>query len=197
MSIGFMIPEDAPTVWRGPMVMSAMEKMLHQVNWGVLDILLLDMPPGTGDTHLTVAQRVPVSGAVIISTPQDIALIDARRGINMFHNVDIPILGLVENMSYFVCPSCGTHAHIFGHEGAKDAAQEMGVEFLGEIPLHETIRRRSDEGSPIVFSEPDSPQAQHYLQIADKVAGHAELQLFSSLSSERPVQQPTMNIIMD
>jgi ATP-binding protein involved in chromosome partitioning len=169
MSVGFFVPDDSPTVWRGPMVVSALEQMLRKVSWGVLDFLVLDMPPGTGDIHLTVAQRVPVTGAVIVSTPQDIALIDARRGANMFHSVNIPILGVVENMSHYVCPSCGHTENIFGHRGAQQTAAEMELNFLGEVPLHASIREKSDSGEPIVFTDPESEQANHYKTIALRV----------------------------
>jgi ATP-binding protein involved in chromosome partitioning len=151
------------------MVMSALEQMLRDVNWGELDILVVDMPPGTGDAQLTMAQRVSLAGAVVVSTPQDIALIDARKGLNMFRKVDVPVLGFVENMSYFNCPKCGERTDIFSHGGARAAATELGVDFLGEIPLDVDIRRLSDEGKPIVISQPDSPQAKAYLDIAEGV----------------------------
>jgi ATP-binding protein involved in chromosome partitioning len=171
MSMGFLVPEDTPTIWRGPMVMSALEQMLRQVNWGTLDVLVVDMPPGTGDAQLTMAQRVPLTGAVIVSTPQDIALLDARKGLNMFRKVDVPVFGIVENMSYFCCPNCGHRTDIFAHGGAARTAHELGCDFLGEIPLHLDIRETSDDGRPIVVSRPESEHAKAYLAIADKVAG--------------------------
>lgn len=169
MSIGFLVAEDTPTIWRGPMVMSALEQMLRQVKWGTLDVLVVDMPPGTGDAQLTMAQRVPLSGAVIVSTPQDIALLDARKGLNMFRRVDVPVLGIVENMSYFLCPSCGKRHEVFGHGGARQEAERLGVPFLGEVPLHLAIRETSDAGTPIVASEPDSPHAIVFKAIAERV----------------------------
>ena len=169
MSIGFMVPDDTPTIWRGPMVMAAVEQLLREVNWGELDILVCDLPPGTGDAQLTMAQRVPLTGAVIVSTPQDIALLDARKGLNMFRKVDVPVFGIVENMSFYLCPSCGHRADIFGHGGARQTAQEMGCDFLGEIPLHLSIREHADAGTPIVATEPDSPYAKPYFDIARKL----------------------------
>jgi len=169
MSIGFLVPEDSPTIWRGPMVMSALEQMLRDVLWGELDVLVVDMPPGTGDAQLTVSQRVPLAGAVIVSTPQDIALLDARKGLNMFRKVDVPVLGIIENMSYFLCPKCGERSDIFGHGGARDEAERIGVDFLGELPLHMDIRETSDAGNPIVVSAPESAHAAAYKAIAEKV----------------------------
>jgi len=169
MSIGFMVPADTPMIWRGPMVMGALEQMLRDVEWGALDVLVVDMPPGTGDAQLTMAQRVPLAGAVIVSTPQDLSLIDARRGLNMFKKVDVPVLGIVENMSYFVCPHCGGRSDIFTHGGARREAAKLGVDFLGEIPLDMAIRETSDGGRPIVVSDPSSPHAAAYRAIADAV----------------------------
>ncbi|HET9715691.1 MAG TPA: iron-sulfur cluster carrier protein ApbC [Pseudolabrys sp.] len=169
MSIGFLIDEETPMIWRGPMVMSAITQMLREVEWGKLDIMVVDMPPGTGDAQLTMAQQVPLKGAVIVSTPQDLALIDARRGVAMFRRVNVPVLGVVENMSYFLCPSCGTRSDIFGYGGARKEAERLGVAFLGEIPLHMTIREKSDAGLPVVATDPDGPHAQIYRQIAAKV----------------------------
>ncbi len=166
MSIGSLVGEDTPMIWRGPMVMSALTQMLGEVNWGPLDILVVDMPPGTGDAQLTMAQRVPLAGAVVVSTPQDLALIDARKGLAMFQQTKVPILGIVENMSMFVCPHCGETSHIFGHGGARTTAQTLGVRFLGEIPLVPSIRETSDAGRPIVASQPGGPEAQAYLAIA-------------------------------
>ena len=169
MSMGFLVAEDTPMIWRGPMVQSALQQMLRDVDWGELDVLVVDMPPGTGDAQLTMAQQVPLSGAVIVSTPQDIALLDARKGLNMFRKVDVPVLGIVENMSLYICPSCGHEAHIFGHGGAKREAEKLGMEFLGELPLTIEIRETSDGGQPIVVSHPDSAYAESYLAIARRV----------------------------
>jgi ATP-binding protein involved in chromosome partitioning len=169
MSIGFLVEEDTAMIWRGPMVMSAITQMLRDVAWGALDILVVDMPPGTGDAQLTLAQNVPLKGAIIISTPQDLSLIDARRGLAMFKKVNVPVLGIVENMSYFQCPHCGTRSDIFGHGGARQEAERLGVPFLGEIPLHMSIRITSDSGTPVVESEPDGPYAQIYREIGAKV----------------------------
>jgi ATP-binding protein involved in chromosome partitioning len=169
MSIGFLIEEETPMIWRGPMVMSALTQMLREVEWGTLDVMVVDMPPGTGDAQLTMAQQVPLKGAVIVSTPQDLALIDARRGIAMFRRVNVPCLGIVENMSYFLCPECGTRSDIFGHGGARHEAERLKVPFLGEVPLHMTIREKSDAGLPVVATEPDGAHAQIYRGIAAKV----------------------------
>jgi len=169
MSIGFLVEEDTAMIWRGPMVMSAITQMLRDVVWGTLDVLVVDMPPGTGDAQLTLAQNVPLKGAVIISTPQDLSLIDARRGLAMFRKVNVPVLGIVENMSYFQCPHCGTRSDIFGHGGARHEAERLGVPFLGEIPLHISIRTTSDSGTPVVESEPDGPHAAIYRAIGAKV----------------------------
>ncbi|HTC02119.1 MAG TPA: Mrp/NBP35 family ATP-binding protein [Xanthobacteraceae bacterium] len=169
MSIGFLIEEETPMIWRGPMVMSALTQMLREVEWGTLDVMVVDMPPGTGDAQLTMAQQVPLKGAVIVSTPQDLALIDARRGIAMFRRVNVPVLGIVENMSTFICPHCGTRSDIFGHGGARAEAERLGVPFLGEVPLHMDIREKSDSGQPVVASVPDGPHAQAYRAIAARV----------------------------
>jgi ATP-binding protein involved in chromosome partitioning len=169
MSIGFLIDEETPMIWRGPMVISALTQMLREVEWGTLDVMVVDMPPGTGDAQLTMAQQVPLRGAVIVSTPQDLALIDARRGVSMFKRVNVPVLGVVENMSYFLCPHCGTRSDIFGHGGARHEAERLGVPFLGEVPLHMAIREKSDAGLPVVATEPDGPHARIYRDIAAKV----------------------------
>jgi ATP-binding protein involved in chromosome partitioning len=169
MSIGFLVEEDTAMIWRGPMVMSAITQMLRDVAWGTLDVLVVDMPPGTGDAQLTLAQNVPLKGAVIVSTPQDLALIDARRGLAMFSKVNVPVLGIIENMSYFQCPECGTRSDIFGHGGARREAERLGVAFLGEIPLHMSIRAMSDSGTPVVESEPDGAHAAIYRAIAGQV----------------------------
>lgn len=174
MSMGFLVEEDQAMIWRGPMITSAIVQMLREVNWGNLDVLVLDMPPGTGDAQLTIAQQAPVSGAVIVSTPQDLALIDARKGLNMFRDVDVPVLGLIENMSYYICPCCGERYDIFSHGGAEKEAARVGLPFLGAIPLNGEIRRLSDEGLPITATEPDSPFAAIYKAIAKST--WAELQ---------------------
>jgi ATP-binding protein involved in chromosome partitioning len=170
MSIGFLVGEDTAMIWRGPMVQSALTQMMGDVLWAPLDVLVVDMPPGTGDAQLTMAQRVPLKGAVIVSTPQDLALIDARKAIGMFEKTKVPILGLVENMSVYVCPHCGTHSHIFGHGGARQTAIAMGIPFLGEIPLVGAIRETSDAGTPITTSAPASAEAKAYVSLASAVA---------------------------
>jgi ATP-binding protein involved in chromosome partitioning len=170
MSMGFLVPEDTPMIWRGPMVMSALQQMLRDVEWGELDVMIVDMPPGTGDAQLTMSQQVPLAGAVIVSTPQDIALLDARKGLNMFRKVDVPVLGIVENMSYFLCPHCGERSEIFSHGGARQEAERLGVEFLGEVPLDILVRETSDEGRPVVVSHPDSPLAQIFRRMASRLA---------------------------
>jgi ATP-binding protein involved in chromosome partitioning len=169
MSIGFLVEEDTAMIWRGPMVISALNQMLREVDWGELDVLVVDMPPGTGDAQLTMSQSVPLAGAVIVSTPQDLALIDARRGVAMFQKVNVPILGVIENMSYFLCPSCGARSDIFGHGGAREEATRIGVPFLGEIPLHMEIREKADSGMPVVVTSPDSGHAKAYRAIAKAV----------------------------
>lgn len=174
MSIGFLVAEDSPMIWRGPMVISALTQLLREVAWGTaedpLDVLVVDMPPGTGDAQLTMAQQVPLAGAVIVSTPQDLALIDARKGISMFNKVSVPILGVVENMSFFVCPSCGERSDIFGHGGAEEEAGRIGAPFLGAVPLHMDIRSQSDAGVPVTVAAPDGPHAAIYNEIGAKVA---------------------------
>lgn len=174
MSIGFMVAEDNPVIWRGPMVMGALEQMLKDVEWGEIDVMVVDMPPGTGDTQLTMSQRVPLAGAVIVSTPQDIALLDARKGLNMFRRVEVPILGMIENMSHYICPSCGHREDIFSTGGAEKTARELETDFLGGIPLDIKIRETSDGGTPIVAADPDSPHAKAYLQIAETIATKLE-----------------------
>jgi len=170
MSMGFLMEEDNPVTWRGPMGGSALMQMSREVDWGELDVLVLDMPPGTGDAQLTMAQQIPLAGAVIVSTPQDLALIDARKGLKMFENVDVPILGLIENMSTFVCPHCGTRSDIFGHGGAEEEAGKLGVPFLGAIPLHMDIRENSDQGTPVVVSQPGELHAEMYKKVALNIA---------------------------
>ncbi|MCT7374387.1 Mrp/NBP35 family ATP-binding protein [Chelativorans salis] len=169
MSIGFLVEEETPMIWRGPMVMSALRQMLRDVAWGPLDVLVVDMPPGTGDAQLTMAQQVPLAGAVIVSTPQDLALIDARKGLNMFRRVDVPVLGIVENMSYFIAPDTGKRYDIFGHGGARNEAERLGVPFLGEVPLTMDVRETSDAGTPVVVSNPEGAQAKVYRAVAEKV----------------------------
>jgi ATP-binding protein involved in chromosome partitioning len=169
MSIGFLVEEETPMIWRGPMVQSAITQMLREVEWGTLDVMVVDMPPGTGDAQLTLAQQVPLQGAIIVSTPQDLALIDARRGLAMFTRVNVPVLGIVENMSYFQCPHCGTRSDIFGHGGAREEAGKLGVAFLGEVPLHMDIRATSDAGTPLVESDPKGDHANAYRAIASRI----------------------------
>ena len=174
MSMGFLVDEETPMIWRGPMVMSALSQMLKDVAWGELDVLVVDMPPGTGDAQLTMAQQVPLAGAVIVSTPQDLALIDARKGLNMFRRVNVRVLGLVENMSTFICPHCGQRSDIFGHGGAKAEAQRLGVPFLGEVPLTLAVRESSDEGRPVVASDPSSPAADAFRGVAARAWAELE-----------------------
>src|SRR3954454_62197 len=188
MSIGYIVNEDTPMIWRGPMVSSALEQMLRDVQWGELDVLVVDMPPGTGDAQLTLAQRVALSGAVIVSTPQDIALVDARKGLNMFRKVAVPVLGFVENMSFYLCPHCGERAEIFGHGGAREEAEKLGVPFLGEVPLHLDIRTTSDSGHPIVVAQPDSEHAKVYKNIAGRV--------WKQLSAPQRGGRPAPRIVM-
>jgi ATP-binding protein involved in chromosome partitioning len=187
ISIGFLVEEDQPMIWRGPMVMTALTQLLNDVAWAPLDILIVDMPPGTGDAQLTLAQRASLAGAVIVSTPQDIALIDARKGLAMFKTTQVPVFGIVENMSTFVCPHCGTESHIFGHGGARETAAKLGTDFLGEIPLHIAIRETSDGGAPITASQPASPQAKAFLALAEKV--------LAKLDTAKP--RPAPRIIME
>jgi ATP-binding protein involved in chromosome partitioning len=169
MSIGFLVEEETAMIWRGPMVMGALEQLMGQVEWGALDIMVVDMPPGTGDAQLTMSQRVPLAGAVIVSTPQDVALIDARRGVKMFEKVHVPVLGVIENMSYYCCPNCGHRDEIFGHGGARAEAAKMGVEFLGELPLKLDIRTLADAGTPIVAARPETEEAQAYRRMAARL----------------------------
>lgn len=168
-SIGFLVDEDTPMIWRGPMVMSALTQLLREVAWSEMDVMVIDMPPGTGDAQLTLAQQTPLSGAVIVSTPQDLALIDARKGLNMFRKVNVPVLGIIENMSYFNCTKCGERHEIFGHGGARAEAAKLGLPFLGEVPLDMEVRIRSDLGEPIVATAPDSAHAAIYRDIARQI----------------------------
>ncbi|NQV47658.1 MAG: iron-sulfur cluster carrier protein ApbC [Rhodospirillaceae bacterium] len=185
MSMGFLIEEETPVIWRGPMAQTALQQMMRDVNWGDLDVLVVDMPPGTGDVQLTMAQQVPLTGAVIVSTPQDIALADARRGLNMFRKVNVPVFGIIENMSYFACPHCGEHSNIFSHGGAKAEAELLSTDFLGEVPLAIDIRETSDSGHPIVLSQPDSEHAKAYRAIAATIWKKTERALASG-ESEAP-----------
>ncbi len=174
MSMGFMVDEATPVMWRGPMIVQALNQMLRDVAWGELDVLVIDMPPGTGDVQLTMAQQVPLSGSVIVSTPQDLALIDARKGLNMFRKVDIPVLGIIENMSLFICPKCGERSDIFGHGGAEAEAVKLGIPFLGGVPLNMDIRATSDTGKPITATDPESPIAQAFVELAAKTWSELE-----------------------
>jgi ATP-binding protein involved in chromosome partitioning len=185
MSMGFLVDEGTPVIWRGPMVVSALNQMFREVAWGELDVLIIDMPPGTGDVQLSMAQQVPLAGAVIVSTPQDLALIDARKGLNMFRKVDVPVLGIIENMSYFLCPKCGERSEIFGHGGASDEAEKLGLPFLGGVPLHMDIRARSDAGQPIVAVEPDGEHAKIYRDLAART--WEQVELASSARAAPPV----------
>ncbi len=169
ISMGLMVEEEAPLIWRGPMVGSAVRQFLYDVDWSGLDVLVVDMPPGTGDAQLTLAQRVPLAGVVIVSTPQDLALIDARKGLVMFQTIKVPILGIVENMSTFICPHCGEESHIFSHGGARYTAEKLDVPFLGEIPLNMIIRETSDAGTPLLAEKPKSPESKAFMNIAEKV----------------------------
>jgi ATP-binding protein involved in chromosome partitioning len=189
MSIGFLVAEDTPMIWRGPMVMSALQQMLRDVAWGELDLMIVDMPPGTGDAQLTMAQQVALAGAVIVSTPQDIALIDARRGLAMFNKVNVPVLGIIENMSYFLCPHCGERSDIFSHGGAQREAARLGTEFLGEVPLDIAIRETSDDGHPITVSQPDSPYALTFRDIAARI--------WSKVSGEAPARRAAPRIVVE
>ena len=189
MSMGFLVDEETPMIWRGPMVMSALSQMLKDVAWGELDVLVVDMPPGTGDAQLTMAQQVPLAGAVIVSTPQDLALIDARKGLNMFRKVDVPVLGIVENMSTFICPHCGSATDIFAHGGAQSEAKRLGVPFLGEVPLTLAIRETSDAGKPVVVSAPSSPAAEAYRVIASRAWAELERDKKSARAAPRIVME--------
>jgi ATP-binding protein involved in chromosome partitioning len=189
MSMGFLVDEETPMIWRGPMVMSALSQMLKDVAWGELDVLVVDMPPGTGDAQLTMAQQVPLAGAVIVSTPQDLALIDARKGLAMFRKVNVPVLGIVENMSTFVCPHCGERSDIFGHGGARADAERLGVPFLGEVPLTLEIRETSDAGRPVVATEPNSPAAAAYREVAARA--------LAELGREKGAARAAPQIVME
>jgi ATP-binding protein involved in chromosome partitioning len=174
-SIGFVLPPGTPVVWRGPMIGTAVRQLLHDISWGELDYLLIDLPPGTSDASMSMAQEAPISGAVIVSTPQDVALEDAAKAVSMFDKLNIPVFGIVENMSFFVCPHCGEPTEIFGHGGAQQAADDLGLEFLGELPLDPATRRAGDEGTPIVAAAPDSEQAEAFLTLARQVAARCSV----------------------
>ena len=180
MSIGFLVAEESPTIWRGPMVISALNQLLTQVAWKDLDYLIIDLPPGTGDIQLSLSQKANLNGSVIVSTPQDLALIDARKGLNMFRKVDVPVLGIIENMSYFICPSCNEQTDIFGHGGAMKEAEKLGIDFLGSIPLDTEIRKTSDEGKPITEINKSCEQSIQYQKIAEKVLSRVNTQNKSS-----------------
>jgi ATP-binding protein involved in chromosome partitioning len=169
MSIGFMVPEGEAVIWRGPMLMGALTQFLSQVQWGRLDVLLIDLPPGTGDVQLTLSQKAEVTGAIIVSTPQDVALLDARKALDMFKKTGTPVLGMIENMSTYICPKCGHEDHIFGHGGARDEAAKLGIPFLGEIPLDLAIRVAGDSGAPIVAAKPHLPQSRAFIDIAERL----------------------------
>src|SRR3954451_15400920 len=189
MSMGFLVPEDTPMIWRGPMVMSELQQMLREVEWGELDIMIADVPPGTGDAQLTMAQQVSLAGAVIVSTPQDISLIDARKGLNMFKKVDVPVLGIIENMSFFLCPHCGERSDIYSHGGARREAERLGTDFFGGGPIDPAIRETSDEGRPIVVSQPDSPYSQTFRDIAARV--------WQKVSGEAPARRAAPRIVVE
>jgi ATP-binding protein involved in chromosome partitioning len=169
MSIGLMLKEGEAVIWRGPMLMGALQQLMGQVAWGELDALIVDLPPGTGDVQLTLSQRYPITGAIVVCTPQDVALLDARKAVDMFDKLKVPILGIVENMSAYVCPNCGHEAHIFGHGGARAEAERLGVPFLGEIPLDIAIRIAGDGGTPVAAGRPDGPEARAFAALADRL----------------------------
>ena len=189
MSMGFLVDEETPMIWRGPMVMGAMQQMMKDVDWGSLDVLIVDMPPGTGDVQLTLAQTAPLAGAIIVSTPQDIALLDARKGLNMFRKVDVPVLGIIENMSYFQCPHCGERTEVFSHGGARDEATSLGIDFLGEIPLDIRIRQASDCGQPIIVTEPESTYTRAYRDIARRILNRLNVRSSGQRSAPKIVIQ--------
>jgi ATP-binding protein involved in chromosome partitioning len=174
-SIGFVLPRGTPVVWRGPMIGTAVRQLLHDVSWGELDYLLIDLPPGTSDASMSMSQEAPISGVVIVSTPQDVALEDAAKAVGMFDKLNVPIFGVIENMSYFVCPHCSERTEIFGHGGARTAAEDLGLEFLGELPLDPATREAADDGTPIVVSAPESPQSQAFIEVAKKVAARCSV----------------------
>ncbi|EJX08124.1 mrP protein [gut metagenome] len=191
-SIGFMVDEDEPMIWRGPLAGGALQQLINQTNWHDLDYLIVDMPPGTGDIQLTLSQSVPLTGAIVVSTPQDIALIDAKKGLRMFQKVNVPILGIVENMSVFICPCCGKVEHIFGEGGARRMSEQYGVPLLGELPLSSKIREQADSGMPTVAADPDSPEAKIYRQVAMKIAG-----ALARLSKDYTAKMPSVRVVND
>jgi ATP-binding protein involved in chromosome partitioning len=175
MSMGYLIGEDSPVVWRGLMVMKALQQLLHEVDWGVLDVLVLDLPPGTGDVQLSITQQIELAGTIVVSTPQTLSLKDSIRGIRMFEKVNVPVLGMIQNMSLFRCPCCGHEEHVFGKDGVRDACDQLGIRFLGDIPLQSQIASDADVGKPTVVAEPDSPRAEAFVKIANLVSGIAQL----------------------
>ena len=191
-SIGFMIEEDDPMIWRGPMAAGALQQLITQTNWHDLDYLIVDMPPGTGDIQLTLSQQVPLTGAVVVTTPQDIALIDAKKGLRMFQKVNVPILGIIENMSVFICPHCGEVEHIFGEGGAKRMSEQYGVPLLGELPLSAKIREQADSGLPTVAAEPDGKEALMYREMAMKVAG-----ALARITKDYTAKMPGIRVVND
>ncbi|MCU1348260.1 MAG: putative ATPase of the MinD/MRP superfamily (mrp-like)(ATP/GTP-binding protein) [Acidobacteria bacterium] len=174
MSLGLITDPDTPVIWRGPMVMKALDQFLTDVKWGVLDFMIIDLPPGTGDAQLTLTQKVPLTGAVVVTTPQDVALIDARKGLAMFRKVNVPVLGIIENMSYYLCPHCGEREEIFGHGGGRKTAEMLGVPFLGEVPIDAKVVVGGDSGEPIVVSSPDSPAAAAFRELANQIVKQVE-----------------------
>lgn len=180
MSIGFLLEEDNPVIWRGPLVTQLIQQFLRNVDWGELDYLVIDLPPGTGDAQLTIVQTIPLSGAIIVTTPQDIALIDASRGLQMFNKVNVPVLGIIENMSYFLCPNCGHRTDIFSYGGGKKTAERLNVSFLGEIPIDAYIRETGDAGRPIVIANPDSPQSRAFIEISQKIAAEISVRAITT-----------------
>jgi len=182
-SIGFVLPRGTPVVWRGPMIGTAVRQLLHDIDWGELDYLLIDLPPGTSDASMSLAQEAPISGVVIVSTPQDVALEDAAKAVSMFDKLNVPVFGVVENMSYFACPHCGERTEIFGHGGARQAAEDLGLEFLGELPIDAATRRAGDEGVPIVASNEKGPQAQAFIDVARQVAARCSVLEYASGAS--------------
>jgi ATP-binding protein involved in chromosome partitioning len=175
MSIGFFVPDDNPVVWRGPMINSAIQQFLRDVDWGALDYLVVDLPPGTGDAQLSLSQLIPITGAVIVTTPQEVSLLDSKKGLAMFQKVHVPVLGIIENMSSFVCPHCKERTDIFSHGGGRKAAEALGVPFLGEIPIDLAIRSGGDEGRPLMDAAPDSPQADAFRRIANAVTAQVQI----------------------
>lgn len=195
MSIGFLVDDESPIIWRGPMITQALTRLVYETRWDKLDYLIVDMPPGTGDIHLTMAQKMPVSGAVIVTTPQDIALLDARKGLKMFEKVNVPVLGIIENMSTHICGQCGHEEHIFGEGGARKMAEEAGTELLGELPLDIRIRTGSDSGQPVLVTDPEGTLAAAYQAIATRVV--SELEALEKSKSDNGSTQAMPEIVMD